>query len=336
MCPATCWSDRLMAASSFTVLSYHRIAAPGCPDLADSLIDASPAAFEEQMRHVASRCNVVSCWDVVRALRDGYKLPPRAIVITFDDGYRCFMDAAMPVLRRLGMPVTLFVSTHMAGEPGALFWWDQLYRAIRGTGLRQIEVAGLGTLPLGDTQGRAEAFSRLVGRMERLPEEAANALLRSVVECCGVEPNRERYLLDWDELRALEAEGVAIGPHTRHHPILAQAAPHRVRSETHGSWRDLSARLQRPLPIFCYPNGREHAVNRAAMEAVRDTGMMAAFTTVPGLNVAGKTDPYRLYRVGATEGESLRHFAIKISPAGRLYRAVKGMLRRLRKQEDGR
>ena len=317
-----------MAASSFTVLSYHRIAEPGCPDLTDALIDASPAAFEEQMRYVASHYNVVSSRDVVRALKEDYTLPRRALVITFDDGYRCFMDAAMPVLRRLGLPVTLFVATHMIGERGVLFWWDELYRAIGGTELQQLEVEGLGTLPLGSKEARAEAFSRLVPHMERLAEGEANAVLRSIVESCGVEPNSERYLLDWPELRALEAEGVAVGPHTRHHPILARAAPQRVRSETRGSWRDLATMLQSPLPIFCYPNGREHAVNRTAMDAVKDAGLVAAFTTVPGLNVMGKTDPYRLYRVGATGGESLRHFAIKLSPAWRVYRGLKALVKR--------
>ncbi|HEY0068396.1 MAG TPA: polysaccharide deacetylase family protein [Chloroflexia bacterium] len=317
-----------MATSSFTVLSYHRIAEPGCPDLTDELIDASPAAFGEQMRYVASHYNVVSSRDVVRALSEGYTLPRRALVITFDDGYRCFMDAAMPVLRRLGLPVTLFVATHLVGASGALFWWDELYRAIEGTELRQLEVPGLGTLSLGNSEGRAAAYSRLVPHMERSAEGEANALLRSIVERCGVEPNRERYLLDWEEVRALEAEGVAIGPHTRHHPILAQAAPQRVRSETQGSWRDLSTMLQSPLPIFCYPNGREHAVNRTAMDAVKDAGLVAAFTTVAGLNVVGKTDPYRLFRVGATGGESLRHFAIKLSPAGRVYRRLKALVKR--------
>ena len=323
-----------MPPSSFTVLSYHRIAEPGCPDLADSLIDASPSAFEEQMRHIASHYNVVSSWDLVRALTGGYTLPSRAVVITFDDGYHCFLDTAMPVLRSLGLPVTLFVATHVAGEPGALFWWDVLYRAIRGTELQQLEVAGLGTLALSNKHERAEAFSRLVHQVERLAEDEANAVLRSIALDSGVEPNRESYLLDWDQLRALEAEGVAIGPHSRHHPILAQATPHRVTSETRGSWRDLCAKLQRPLPIFCYPNGREHAVNHTATAAARDAGLVAAFTTSPGLNVVGKTDPYRLYRIGATAGESLRHFAIKLTPAGRAYRGLKSLVRRAR--DDGR
>lgn len=317
-----------MSASSVTVLSYHRIASPGCPDLSDALIDASPADFEAQMGYIASHYSVISSRDLVRALTSGYTLPPRALVITFDDGYRCFLDTAMPVLRRLALPVTLFVSTHMAGREGALFWWDELYRALVGTRRSQLDVAGVGVLPLSSEEAGVEAYQRLVAHMERQAEEEASALLRSIVEQSGVEPNRNRYLLDWDELRALEVEGVAIGPHTRHHPILAQATPERVRSEVRGSWRDLCSRLQQPLPIFCYPNGRLHALNSTTVQAVKDAGLVGAFTTMPGLNVVGKTDPYRMLRFGASYGESLRHFSVKISPLGRAYRGLKALLRR--------
>ena len=38
------------------------------------------------MRYVAARYNVISSWDLVRALRDGKPLPPRALIITFDEG----------------------------------------------------------------------------------------------------------------------------------------------------------------------------------------------------------------------------------------------------------
>lgn len=320
-----------MAFSSVTVLSYHRIALPGeNSDLADSLIDAYPADFEAQMHHLAAHYRVVSSHDLVRSIQEGFTLPRHAIVLTFDDGYRCFQEAAMPVLRRLGLPVTLFVSTHVAGTSGALFWWDELNRALLLTGLPEIEVAGLGLLPLATREGRTEAFSRIVPLFERMPEEAANKLLCTIVDRCEVEPNHRRHLLDWDELRALEAEGVVIGPHTRHHPILAQLSPARVLAETVGSWRDLRVRLERPLPLFCYPNGRAHAVNKTATDAVKAAGLLGGFTTMPGLNVVGRTDPYRMFRIGTTSGESLRHFAIKITPAGRAYRQLKTMATKLK------
>src|SRR5215210_6210852 len=118
-----------MAPSTVTILAYHRIALPGGTDLAPTLIDAYPADFEAQMRYVAAHYRVVPAWELVRALRGESTLPPNALVLTFDDGYRCFQDTAVPILQRLGLPVTLFVPTNYPGTPGAMFWWDRLYRA---------------------------------------------------------------------------------------------------------------------------------------------------------------------------------------------------------------
>jgi hypothetical protein len=51
--------------------------------------------------------------------------------------------------------------------------------------------------------------------------------------------------------------------------------------------------------------------------------MAGGVTVIPGLNVLGKTDPFRVHRLGAATGESRDHFRIKISPAGRIYPCVK-------------
>jgi len=312
--------------SAVSVLAYHRIAAPGSRDLSAALIDAYPADFEAQMRYVAQHYNVISSWDLVRALREGYTLPPRALIITFDDGYLCFQDTAFPVLERLNLPVTLFVPTGYPDKPGALFWWDAVYRSLTQTTRTDLALPGVGTLPLGTPEERDRAFGRVVPYIERLDEAAASRQVAAIVEDCGVAPNTTRYMLNWDELAGLAARGVAIGPHTRHHPVLAQATPERVRTEVEGSWADLQARLPHPLPIFCYPNGLPHAVNRPAAAAVRRAGLAGAVTMVSGHNIIGRTDPYLLYRTGMEAGESLRKFSLKLTPAARMYRRLKRLL----------
>ncbi len=313
--------------STVTLIAYHRIAPPGNLDLADSLIDAYPSDFEEQMRYVAEHYTVVSAWDVVRALREGYSLPPHALVITFDDGYRCFRDTALPILQRLGLPVTLFIPTAFTGTAGATFWWDAAYHSVMRTGEPTIEVPGSGRLPLDTPAARHHAFNRLVARVERLPEAEAAGLVARVVEHGGVAPPSYRYLLDWDDVAALAAGGVAIGPHTQHHPILAQITPERVRAEITGSWADLQAHIPHPLPIFCYPNGKAHAINRVAVAAVQAAGLAGACTMVAGLNVLGRTNPYLLHRVGMEAGESLQKYALKLTTAARIYRHAKSFIR---------
>ncbi len=318
-----------MARSAVTVLAYHRIASPDDPDLSPTVIDAYPADFEAQMRYVASRYNVVSSWDLVRALREGYTLPRRALIITFDDGYRSFKDAALPVLQRMGgLPASLFVVTHYVGAMGAPFWWDALYRALMRTQQGYIEVPGVGILPLETPNQRRAAYDRLAPIVERITEEKATHMVNAVIERCGVEPSQERYVLNWEEVEDLARAGVAVGAHTRHHVVLAQTSPDRVRSEIAGSWADLRARLPDPLPIFCYPSGKPHAVNAVAAQTVRQAGMVGAYTMVAGLNVLGNTNPYTLYRVGMEAGESLPRFAIKIAGAGRAYRKLKSLVSR--------
>lgn len=312
--------------SSVIVLAYHHIATPGNPDLAPTVIDAYPADFEAQMRYVAAHYNVISSWDLVRALREGYQLPPRALIITFDDGYMSFKDNAFPVLERLNLPATLFVPTAYPGKPGIPFWWDAIYRALHRTTHPAIDVPGLGRVPLTCQEERHAAFVRIVPQVERLEEAAAARQVATIVERCDVAPNSARYMLNWDELADLAARGVNIGPHTRDHIILAQATPERVRAEVEGSWADLQARLPAPLPIFCYPNGLPHAVNPTAAAAVRRAGLAGAYTMVSGHNVIGRTNPYLLHRIGMEAGESLRKFALKLTPAARVYRGVKRLI----------
>lgn len=312
--------------SSVIILAYHHIANPGNPDLAPTVIDAYPPDFEEQMRYVAAHYNVISSWDLVRSLREGYTLPPRALIITFDDGYMCFKDTAFPVLKRLNLPSTLFVPTDYPDKPGTLFWWDAIYRSLSQTTHQEIDVPGLGVLPLTTPEERFTAFNLVVPHFERLSEEEAAQHTRTLIEYCELGPNTTRYMLNWEELRDLAAQGVSIGPHTRHHTVLAQATPARVQVEVEGSWADLQEHLPRPLPIFCYPTGLPHAVNHTAAAAVHKAGMAGAYTMVSGLNVIGRTDPYYLYRIGMEAGESFRKFTLKLTPAARAYRSLKRLL----------
>src|SRR5262249_27677748 len=64
-----------------------------------------------QMAFVQRAYRVVSLDELVHALERGAQLPPRALVITFDDGYADNYRLGLPVLRALGLPATIYVAT---------------------------------------------------------------------------------------------------------------------------------------------------------------------------------------------------------------------------------
>jgi peptidoglycan/xylan/chitin deacetylase (PgdA/CDA1 family) len=314
-----------------TILAYHRIDTPANPDklnLSPTLIDASPEAFEAQMQWLAKRYNVISAWDLVEALRNGKSLPAHAVVITFDDGYTCYVDTALPIMRKYGLPSTLFVPTAYADDPFQPFWWDTIYKVLTETTIDALGMPEVGLVPLNTKVERDAAYAALVEAIEHMEANKVPAMVEAVAKACGVEPAAEKHIIGWQEIETLAPDGdVTFAPHTRHHPILAQTAEADLQDEIQGSWEDLQQHIARPLPLLAYPNGQPHAVNRASREAARNAGLLGAVTMVSGTNAIGTSDPFLLHRSGAGAGQSITRFKLSISPVGRVLRRVKRLWR---------
>jgi len=81
-------------------------------------------------------------------------LPQRAVVVTFDDGYESFYRQAFPVLKKYGLPATVFVYTDFLGGGDALTWPQ----------MQEMLASGLV-----DVQSHSKSHRNLV---ERLPGES--------------------------------------------------------------------------------------------------------------------------------------------------------------------
>ena len=94
------------------ILMYHRVNDSHPSDR----LTVDPRTFERQMALLAASGRpVIRLEDALPALRGTAALPPRAVAITFDDGFRDNYDFALPVLDKLKMPATFFVVTDHVG-----------------------------------------------------------------------------------------------------------------------------------------------------------------------------------------------------------------------------
>ncbi len=137
------------------VLVYHNLA-----ERPRGRMVMAASSFEQQMRYLkAHGYRVISLTEVVEWMQLGRQLPRRAVVLTFDDGYRAFRQHAYPVLRELGFAATLFVYTDYVGAGRNAMSWDDL---------RQLVAEGF------DVQ----AHSKSHGDLKRAPGEAEAQHLR--------------------------------------------------------------------------------------------------------------------------------------------------------------
>ncbi len=100
-----------------TVLGYHRIMAPPPKDYPfnERVFSATPEEFARELKYLRTHLDVISIAGMLEGLRDPSRLPARAAVITFDDGYFDNHDYALPLLREAGLPACFFVCTGLIG-----------------------------------------------------------------------------------------------------------------------------------------------------------------------------------------------------------------------------
>ena len=98
------------------ILAYHRVH----PDEARQSPTIHPKRFERQMELLAQRWHPAPLEQLVEALERGKRMPPRSVVVTFDDGTEDFSRHALEILQRHRIPATLFMIAGKVGKPGWL------------------------------------------------------------------------------------------------------------------------------------------------------------------------------------------------------------------------
>ena len=124
--------------SSVPILMYHRIAADG--PVALERFRVAPELFALQMATLhRAGYRTIGLGDWIRAMARHKPLLGKPVILTFDDGYRDFLTAAMPTLRVHGFSATVFLVADRIGgtahwdagygEPARLLSWEEVARA---------------------------------------------------------------------------------------------------------------------------------------------------------------------------------------------------------------
>jgi peptidoglycan/xylan/chitin deacetylase (PgdA/CDA1 family) len=289
------------------ILMYHRFSE------VDETYKTSRRALTAHLEYVTSHYKVISLAEVSGLLKDGRAVPPNSCVITIDDGYRDAYETAFPMLKKFGVPATIFVVTDFL-DGKCWIWTDKMRYVTHATEKNEAEIAVNGEtlkLRLTDTDSRFTAAARINTRLKTLGEKerdaAISALARELDVAIPNLPPAEFAPMTWDEAREMDSGGVAVESHTITHPILTNVEDGSLLEELIGSRARLETELQREVKMFCYPNG-----NCAAREfsAARAAGYDCAVTTDLRLSKCGD-DRFALPRIDA-ENE-LSRFAQAVS-----------------------
>jgi peptidoglycan/xylan/chitin deacetylase (PgdA/CDA1 family) len=282
----------IFARDGLRILTYHRVL-----EAEDELRpgEITLAAFDVH-------CSVLARWFNVLPLGEAWRrtlagtLPPRAVAITFDDGYADNVELALPALQRHGLTATFFIATGYLD--GGRMWNDSIIESARhAPASLDLSDLGVGVVEFKGNGARGAAVDKLIKAWKHLPPEEREARVNVLVERIGAAPPDD-LMMRSDQVCTLATSGMSIGAHTVTHPILRKIGDADAAEEMRASRATLEALTGAPVELFAYPNGRlgdDYELRHAAL--ARDQGFLLAVATDPG--VAGRdSDPFRLPRFG--------------------------------------
>jgi peptidoglycan/xylan/chitin deacetylase (PgdA/CDA1 family) len=247
------------------------------------------SSFERQLRYLKRQATVLKLSDAVRRLKNG-RLPSRAVVITFDDGYANNFYRAVPLLRRYTLPATILVASGMV-ESQDLFPFDKL---------AHLQRQGLRPWTLYKTESLAIVEERI--------RETWNRAKGSVTA--------EQYswlrAMTTEELKQLPGDLIEIGAHTDRHVILGKEDRQTRDSEITNSITKIAEWTGRPVEAFSYPNGLRGDFDDCDKRALRSCGVLVAVSGIPGSN-SRETDELELRRYTVTMHHNFQAFVAELT-----------------------
>lgn len=277
--------------SRLSVLIFHRI----LPD-PDPLLpyEITAKQFAAEIKALAQHFTILPLNEGLTRLWNN-TLPPYALCLTFDDGYRDNFTIARPILKSLGVKATFFIASGYLD--GGRMWNDTLLTIVRRWPQDKIDLTdwGIPIIPMRDLPQRQQAWWLLFHWMRRIGPRGRDEMLDRLAQRL---PERlpTDLMMTPRQVRQLHADGMEIGCHTRSHPILARLPDDAARAEIVDSKRDLEELTQADVHYFAYPNGTPgDDYGMRDVNLVTAAGFKAAFSTSWGV-VTRDWDPFQIPR----------------------------------------
>jgi peptidoglycan/xylan/chitin deacetylase (PgdA/CDA1 family) len=312
---------RELTGSQVAILMYHRVAPKANNWSLDTL---PPKDFERQISYFAKRYKIISLESLVQTMQNGEHLPKKAIIVTFDDGYRDNYTFAYPILKKYGIPATLFVTSGHIGTD-KLFWWDKVGYIIEHCSNKVLNLCESSSYSLRSSAEKFRARNHILELLKRTEENRKTFLIEKLVVSSGVViPNglARNMLLSWDEIKEMSDNGITIGSHTVNHPILNNITLERAHWEISKSKDDIQEALHKEVLFFSYPNGD---FNQEHVNYLIKTGFVGAVTILPSNLINKNDDVFKLSRVAISNNE----IAFKMELSG-FYHDSLGLLKRIK------
>ena len=227
----------IISKNKILILIYHRVFS----DSETCIGGPNITRFDWQMRLVEKNFNVITLSQAISSLISG-NLPNRALVLTFDDGYKDNCTNALPVLKRYGLKATFFICSDYLD--GGIMWNDKVAYSIFNTTKQTLDLSLLGlevsNVVVNSAQQKKDLIHKVLKKIKYASPQERDALADQLVELCESKIPDD-LMMSSSDVVDLHRAGMEIGGHTLSHPILSKIEDVTAENEIIGNKKRLEA-----------------------------------------------------------------------------------------------
>jgi len=306
---------------SLRCVLFHNVADAESPFTSGLGVTTTTRDFETALQFITRHYTPVRLQDVLDDA-GGRPLPPRPVLVTFDDAYASVFETAAPSCQKLGVPAIFFVNG--AYLDNTQLGIDNLVCYVANlTGMKTINAAvrEIGDARLPEPQSLSEVFTHVLPMISFSAREAFRIAL---VRLAGVDErdlaSEAQLYLTSDQLRALANFDFEIGNHTYTHANCRCLRPEDFEQEIDRNKRVLEEISGTPVRSFSVPYGSSIDLTADLQAHLQKEGYRAGFLVE---SVANRpcTDRLHLDRVSVKAGSDSGLFSeLEVLPRLRVIR----------------
>ncbi len=283
-----CYEKRMKG--RLTILMYHRVL-PGelCKNYPLQSLVIPSEVFNAQMEYLAENYTVLPISEALMLLNNKESTKKPIVSVTFDDGYEDNYTIAAPILEKIGVKGTFFITSGFVIERSPQ-WFDR---------------AALLNLVRNDSVD----ISVWMENLKRMPSRQRMDFIEKLENSLSYSLDYSNFLpMTKKQIKELDDRGHEIASHTVSHQIVTQLDNETLVRELDDSAAAIQSWIGHEITGFCYPNGNH---DLRVEEAVARAGYKYACTTEEGVNDNG-TKRFRLLRLPVTMHRTMleNHFDI--------------------------
>jgi peptidoglycan/xylan/chitin deacetylase (PgdA/CDA1 family) len=300
---------------------FHNISATESEFTRGMGVSITPSHFETVLKFIAKYYVPVRLQDVLDD-RDGRSLPPRAVLVTFDDGYASAAESAATLCRKFGVPVVFFLNAAFVDNHRLAP--DNLVCYIANTlGIGAINAAARSAeaTVAPNLQSLTEVFTRFFPAISLTKRKHFLDALVRIGEISEARLAKAAGLyVTSEQVRSMASLNCEIGSHTYTHVRCRSLSPQTFGEEIDRNKVELESLSGTKVRSFSLPYGSSEDLTADLINHLQSSGHEAVFLSESVTNPRG-ADPRRIDRVSPRgAGEDVFFFEMEVLPRLRAIR----------------